>query len=286
MDYYIEQPPKFLAEYGIEFFKIVATKSQINSHAHIHMAVEFLYITEGEFRLEIDGKQFSAHAGDIALFCSNSIHSVYHFGNEPGSYYVLKLPADTLFQNFKGGDNADCIYHLLKSGNHTTFFNKSMLTHNIHAVWRAMIDEYTHKNPGTMSMIKSYAFVFCIELYRIFFADAEHTDSISVSRDLTELIHKSIEYINNNYASDITAEICARNVGLSYSYYARLFQLVTGKNFKEYLIGLRLAKAHGILLATDLPVTDVALSCGYKSPAYFTAEYKKRYGTTPSATRK
>jgi AraC-like DNA-binding protein len=59
-----------------------------------------------------------------------------------------------------------------------------------------------------------------------------------------------------------------------------------GKTFKEYLTGVRLAKAHNILIATDIPITDVAISCGYTNLSYFISEYKKVYGRTPRDTRK
>ncbi len=76
------------------------------------------------------------------------------------------------------------------------------------------------------------------------------------------------------------------NIILQNIFLAKLFRTITGKSFKEYLTAIRLAKAYNILIATDLPITDVALSCGYNNHTYFTAEYKKYYGKTPTETRK
>ena len=100
------------------------------------------------------------------------------------------------------------------------------------------------------------------------------------------LIHQSVQYINENYASDITPNQCAASIHLSYSYFAKLFRAVIGKTFKEYLTGVRLAKAHNALLSTAIPITDVAVACGYTNLSYFISEYKKVYGKTPGDTRK
>ena len=59
-----------------------------------------------------------------------------------------------------------------------------------------------------------------------------------------------------------------------------------GKTFKEYLVSIRLAKAKSILLSTNIPITDVALACGYTNLSYFIAEYKKAFGKTPKQVRK
>ena len=59
-----------------------------------------------------------------------------------------------------------------------------------------------------------------------------------------------------------------------------------GKTFKEYLTGVRLAKAHTVLISTDIPITDVAIACGYGNLSYFISEYGRVYGKTPRDTRK
>ena len=54
----------------------------------------------------------------------------------------------------------------------------------------------------------------------------------------------------------------------------------------EYLLEKRLLLAAEKLLSTNLPVTDIALSCGFTSPSYFTKQFRKLIGSTPSVYRK
>jgi len=53
----------------------------------------------------------------------------------------------------------------------------------------------------------------------------------------------------------------------------------------EYLQEKRLLLAAEKLISTDLPVTDIALSCGFSSPSYFTKQFRELIGKTPSVYR-
>jgi len=41
-----------------------------------------------------------------------------------------------------------------------------------------------------------------------------------------------------------------------------------------------------LITGTDLPIGQIAQQCGYTSPSYFSAEYKKHYGVTPAMHRR
>lgn len=287
MDFYKEKISPTLAEYDVEFFKMENDTVKILTSAHIHSAIEMLYFIEGEFRVDVGGNQSIMRPGDMALIASNTVHSVYHLEESYGSYYVLKLSTEFLRQALKGGDDFRHMIPFLRSKkDDKCVFRAEELEENVHPIWEKMISE-RHGNSEMMLQIeKAYACVLVISIFREFLAKSgSDENSLNVNRDMIALIHESIRYINSSYASDITPLECAKRANLSYSYYAKIFREVIGKSFKEYLTGLRLAKAHNILLCTDIPITDVALSCGYKSPAYFTAEYKKLYGVTPSQTQ-
>ncbi len=287
MNFYKETPPIILSKYDIEFFKIFIEKSDILAGAHIHPAIEFLYITKGDFEICIDGGISKAHPGDLVLVRSNAIHSIYHLNDNYGEYYVFKLTTQYLFNIFKGVENTDCILAFLKSKKNSKFvFEAREIPCDIKNILDKMIKEYNTDDEMVLSVEKAYICLFITLMYRTFFLQECKNIDKYIHRDMIALLHESVEYINLNYASDITAVECADRVNLSYSYYAKLFHIIIGKSFKEYLIDIRLAKAHNILIATDLPVIDVALSCGYNNHAYFTAEYKKHFGKTPTETRK
>jgi AraC-like DNA-binding protein len=113
--------------------------------------------------------------------------------------------------------------------------------------------------------------------------DGESFDNLSLDANS---IYDGITYIHNNFAEDITAEQVAERVNMSYSFFARSFKAATGKTFKEYLNITRMNEAEQLLVNTDLPISEVAIRCGYNSVAYFTSLYKQYKGNTPRSERK
>lgn len=66
----------------------------------------------------------------------------------------------------------------------------------------------------------------------------------------------------------------------------RLFKRDTGVSFKRYLSNLRLGKAKWLLETSDMSVTEISLSVGFGSAAYFNRVFRDKYGCTPTDLRK
>lgn len=103
--------------------------------------------------------------------------------------------------------------------------------------------------------------------------------------------HQSIliakEYINTHYMLyDLSLEVVAQKVGLSSSYFSRLFMHNCGESFVEYLTKLRIEKAKQMLAQTNEQAQVIAARCGYSSTFYFSRLFKKKTGLTPINWRK
>ncbi|MEL7465754.1 MAG: GlxA family transcriptional regulator [Pseudomonadota bacterium] len=77
------------------------------------------------------------------------------------------------------------------------------------------------------------------------------------------------------------AEIASR-VGLSERQLGRLFSEKTGKTFAATYRDLRLARARDLIRQTSLPLTEIALACGFSTPSHFSAAYRAWSGAPPS----
>ena len=103
-EYYVERENTSLSEYGIEFFLQRHSVRGYTARAHIHPAIEFIYIRGGEYSVSIDNDEFTASAGDLLFFRANTIHSIQLVGNDAGSYYGLKINPPLLFHIFPGSE--------------------------------------------------------------------------------------------------------------------------------------------------------------------------------------
>ncbi len=97
----------------------------------------------------------------------------------------------------------------------------------------------------------------------------------------------SIAYIQDNYANrDISVEQVADIYNISVSYYSKLFNESLGKTFPEVINELRLENARKILLEdTIITIKEVAADNGFSSVSYFSSQFKKKYGISPTTYR-
>jgi len=96
---------------------------------------------------------------------------------------------------------------------------------------------------------------------------------------------KVMRYLKENLEAPIRLGALADMVHLDKSYFVRLFRETYGVTPIQMLIRLRMELACDLIANTDLSIGQIAQKCGYPSPSYFSAEYKKHYGVTPATHR-
>lgn len=272
-----------LTERGLEFFKMSPRGAYTRfADPHIHDAIECIYINRGSVIVYIDGKEERLRQGDLVLFRSMGIHSIYTEGEAENDYYVLKVATKLLYD----------ISPKTLSGKFALRF--VAYNQKLKAVWRKeeiagtaielgfgrLIREL--KAPGAiadLSMIISAMLIF-EEIYKSCFEDSEE---LSASYDS---VFRSIVYVNSNLGEDMTELDVARRFNMSYSHFSREFKRATGETFKQYIMRTRINHAEQLLVNTDLSVNEIALRCGYNNISYFISLYKKFKGKTPLQDKK
>lgn len=74
----------------------------------------------------------------------------------------------------------------------------------------------------------------------------------------------------------------ASRAGISLRQLERLCLAHLGSSIAEIYLAIRLDRAAELLRSTGLPVTQVAMACGFRSPAHFSRRYRQRFGKPPS----
>jgi AraC-like DNA-binding protein len=78
----------------------------------------------------------------------------------------------------------------------------------------------------------------------------------------------------------------ANLVHLSASHFSRLFKMETGLSPGEFLIRLRMEKAHELLITRFESIKEVMAMVGYGNKSNFVRHFKRFYGFAPSEYRK
>lgn len=100
--------------------------------------------------------------------------------------------------------------------------------------------------------------------------------------DHRERINRVLLYIQDNIAGQLSLETLSEVAGFSPFHFHRIFQAHVGETLSGYVRRVRLERAALRLSHTEEPVTSVALSAGYETPAAFAKAFRQHFGKTPS----
>ena len=78
----------------------------------------------------------------------------------------------------------------------------------------------------------------------------------------------------------------AQSVHCAPDYLSHLFRKETGTRLADYINRSRITQAKHLLEVTPLAVKEVAWSCGFEAPGYFTRLFRRLEGVTPRAWRR
>jgi AraC family transcriptional regulator len=93
------------------------------------------------------------------------------------------------------------------------------------------------------------------------------------------------EFIDENAFASLSMIQIAHEAGRHEIHLAREFRRFFGIPVGEYLRRLRIEKVEKLILGPQIPIGEIALSCGFASHAYLCRVFKAHFGVTPSEYR-
>lgn len=100
-----------------------------------------------------------------------------------------------------------------------------------------------------------------------------------------QLVEEIRQYLDDNFAEDVTLTAMADRYKISPSYLSLLFSERIGKNFIDYLTECRIRKGQELLKHTNLKIYEISNAVGYNDSFYFSNCFKKIVGVPPSEYR-
>lgn len=93
------------------------------------------------------------------------------------------------------------------------------------------------------------------------------------------------EYIEQHIDKPLLLADLAAQAGLSEFHFARMFKHDTGLAPHQFVMRTRLQQAEKLLRHSLLPLTQIALECGFSSASHFSNRFKAAYGFAPMQMR-
>ena len=260
----------------ILFFRVRDYENIWSEHRHSDKPIELLYVLEGKFTLEFpDGARFSAVAGDFLMVRAGEVHRD-DFDKTRGLRILI-----IQFQ----WDGADAFFE--RVNNRTLrdldFATRAEVTRRINF----MYDKWDSGEFDIFSMnvqLHGLLTLFYLAAERSGSRSSPGTPELKLARP--DMMRQVKFYLTQNYASQVTLEQLARRFEISPANLSRLFRHEFGVGFSRYLTTLRLESAVALLNSTNLPVSEVALRCGFSTSGYFIRVFRRHFGATPKDYRR
>jgi AraC family transcriptional regulator len=120
--------------------------------------------------------------------------------------------------------------------------------------------------------------------------EKEKADHIKAARlstrvEILRRLHLATDHIYQNYHTDVSLEELSKVSMLSKFHFLRAFQQAFGSSPHKVLNNVRIEKAKGLLLRSDLDVAEVGKTIGVRDSSSFSRMFRKETGIYPTVFR-
>lgn len=237
----------------------------------------------------------SYYALKSKMFKTSSKNFIYYKDVENGKN-IIKLD-DNIYKLFnllgtKRTDEFLELYDFLFNEEYIFYQGVEYLEQSVNELIK-QINRYVIKNLEVANelnkKIEQIEEIFSFTRYRDYYSELKalliHVDELlyqmrSAYGDKS-FINKAIEYIDKNYAKDISLAVVSNAVSMNYSYFSQVFKEYTGENFVNYLKKRRVEEAQKLLNDSNLKIYEISSCVGFTDSKQFTKAFKSITGITP-----
>lgn len=276
---------------GKNLFNLFANKGDIhkfitgNIPPHWHNELEIFFLLEGSVRIGIGDTSYDVHAGEGCFINTGILHSFT--GLVPSPCLYRSFVFDPAIIGGAPGSIFDVHYirPLMEKGSAFIKIAKSMEPESSDAHFFQAFD---NAFSACVSESPGYEFQVRNALSEMLLVILEKNRTLSTPQlpEIQELrLKQMLSWIDENLEKNISVKDIAAVASICTRECQRIFHRYLNASPMTYVRQKRLLLAASQLALTDIPVTDIALGCGFASPSYFTRQFRLLTGITPTEYR-
>lgn len=251
---------------------------------HWHDEMEIVYVIDGSLVVSVGGDDYTLSAGELVCIQPQLIHSIGQNGNNCARYVTILFRL-SLLENSGADICTESFFEPVESRRLSLqiyISRQHEMCEKIGSCARRLIEIRRSGNEGYELIIKSILFEMMHYMSR--YAEPENAEEFHL-RSLHEKLKKSIAFMQENYADEVTIAMAASVSNFSPGHFSRMFRQLTGSSFTQYLKNYRLEMAAKLISEGKVRISDAAVSCGFNNLSYFTRSFVGKYGMTPREFR-
>lgn len=270
--------------YTVHYFEYM---SDFSYPGETHDFWEFLCVDKGEAEVTAADTRLTLKKGEIIFHKPNEFHALRANGVTAPNLVVISFschsPAMTFFENRK----------LLLDKKEQSLI-AAVIAETRNSFSSALNDPYlntltrsANAPAGSEQLIRLYLEQLMILLYRrctdgaVSSADSANVDAASPGSD-SFLYHKVAQYLELHIQDTLTVDTICRDNLLGRSQLHKLYHDRHGCGVIDYFSRLKIEKSKQLIREKSLNFTQISDSLGYSSVHYFSRQFKKLTGMTPT----
>ncbi|SET03272.1 AraC family transcriptional regulator [[Clostridium] polysaccharolyticum] len=258
-----------------------------NMYLHVHESYsELVIVLGGSAKHMVNQEEFYISEGDVFIIGADT----YHGYKEANDFRICNIMFrhEYFFANdfdmkelsgFQGLFVIEPILSQCRSFHNMLKLNRDEFD-KVKKIIDAMVKEYKEKKAGYKMYLTGMFYQISVLLSRLYSVSGEYKGSEVFG------MAKSIAYIESHFTEPLTVALLSEIAGFSPRHYTRRFLEITNSTPIQYINEIRLKKAVVYLESSKTPVAVIAAKCGFADSNYFSRQFKKYYGASPTEYRK
>lgn len=266
---------------SIHYFEYM---SDFTFEGESHNFWELLCVDKGTVNVVAGSMTYTLNKGDIIFHQPNEFHNVEANGIVAPNLVVIGFdcnsPGMDFFQNkiLQIGENERALLgSIIKEA-------RSSFSSRLDDPYLQKLERSQNQPYGSEQLIKMYLQQVLIQIVRTYSSARIKVvlPKSTKQKSEDELFHKIIFYMEENIGKQLTIEqICKDNL-VGRSIVQKLFREHTNCGIIDYFSNMKISMAKQLIRDKQMNFTQIADSLGYTSIHYFSRQFKKVTGMTPS----
>ncbi|WP_422859234.1 AraC family transcriptional regulator [Flagellimonas sp. S174] len=244
---------------------------------HIHPEYELVFVKNGKGLLHIDSTKTSYNDGTLVFLAGDIPHA--DFGNRENAdnvEIVIQFKQEFLDEKLKVFPELRAIKKLVEKSKHILIFDQCVKKRLEKKFKKFRNLDNQGKLINLLSILHNLSQETSYQRLRQSFPLE------SFKRDDILRLEQAFEYVNNQYSQNVSVEEISKQLGYTPNSFCRFFKKMTNKRFIGFVNEFRTQKAIELFNEANSSISDVMFRSGFNDASYFSKQFKKYQGTTPS----
>lgn len=252
---------------------------------HWHEEVEVMAVTSGVLKVDVPNHSIILREGEAAFINSNVLQTAINADNSICEVKSFVFDPKLIFGSLESAIEQKYVRPLINCPQLCVIhFQKELGWHKdaIKCMEEAFI-HYQEETFGYELLVRDY-------LSKMWFLIvSNHQGELEQHQNSknTEAIRakEMLAYIHAHYTEQISLKSISNSAAVSDRECLRCFNKVLGTTPMKYLLNYRISVAAGLLMNSDLNITEICRLSGFESPSYFSLKFKALTDVTPREYR-